>query len=115
MVNKEVLRGFELALGLCVNFNKSKVLRFNVSQDFLQDASDFLLCSISQFPFTLLGIPIGANPHRCSTWELILQKICNKFYAWKGKHVSLGIRVILINLVLNVLPLLFLSFCKARK
>lgn len=66
---KMVLRGFELASGLCVNFNKSKILGFNVSQDFLQDASNFLLCSISQVPFTLLGIPISVNPHRCSTWD----------------------------------------------
>lgn len=50
------LRVIELASDLSVNLHNSKILGLNVGSDFLQDASDFLSCAISPFPFNFLGI-----------------------------------------------------------
>lgn len=65
---KAVLRGFELVSGLKVNFHKSCIYGVNVGSEFLLAAGNFLSCSTGNIPFTYLGLPIGANPRKASTW-----------------------------------------------
>jgi hypothetical protein len=48
---KAVLRGFEMASGLKVNFWKSCIMSVNVTNDFLVMASKFLNCRIWPFAF----------------------------------------------------------------
>jgi hypothetical protein len=109
---KAILRGFELASGLKVNFWKSCLLGINVSGNFLELACNFLNCRRGQIPFKYLGLPVGANPRRLSTWEPMVASIRNKLNSWGNKHVSLGGRLVLIISVLNCIPIFFLSFLK---
>jgi hypothetical protein len=109
---KAVLRGFELASGLRVNFWKSCLIGVNVSNDFLFMASDFLNCKIGTLPFKYLGLPVGANPRLSSTWAPMLDSIRKRLGSWGNKYISLGGRIVLINAVLNSLPIFFLSFLK---
>lgn len=51
---------------------------------------------------------------RRSSWSIVLAKVRNKLASWKGKYFSLGGRVILFYLMLNV-PLFSFSFYKAPK
>jgi hypothetical protein len=69
---KAILRGFEMVSGLKVNFWKSNFMGVNVSHEFLTLASVFLNCRVISIPFKYLGLPIGANPRRASTWEPLL-------------------------------------------
>lgn len=64
---KAILRAFELASGLKINFAKSSCGAFGVSDQWISDAANYLHCSLMSFPFTYLDIPIGANPRRCQT------------------------------------------------
>jgi hypothetical protein len=64
---KAILRGFEMASGLKVNFWKSGLIGVNVPSSFLNMASNFLNCRIGALPFKYLGLPIGANPKSLST------------------------------------------------
>jgi hypothetical protein len=109
---KAVLRGFEMASGLRVNFFKSCVMGVNVSNDFLVMASEFLNCRIGQLPFKYLGLPVGANPRLYATWVPMLEAIKRRLGSWGNKFVSLGGRIVLINAVLNSLPIFFLSYLK---
>jgi hypothetical protein len=59
---KAILRGFELASGLKVNFWKSCMIGINVDNNFLDMACIFLNCIRKEIPFKYLGLPIGANP-----------------------------------------------------
>ena len=68
---KAMLHAFELVSGLKINFAKSSCGAFGVSDRWTHDASNYLNCSLMSFPFSYLGIPIGANPRRCQTWEPI--------------------------------------------
>jgi hypothetical protein len=70
---KSILRGFEMASGLKVNFWKSCLYGVNVSSDFMLMASGFLNCRVGTLPFKYLGLPVGANPHRYSTWGPMLE------------------------------------------
>ena len=58
---KAILRAFELASGLNINFAKSSYGTFGVSDQWTYGASNYLNCRLMSFPFTYLGIPIGAK------------------------------------------------------
>ncbi|GAU40168.1 hypothetical protein TSUD_292720 [Trifolium subterraneum] len=72
---KAMLRGFEMASGLKVNFWKSCLIGVNVANDFLDMATEFLNCQRGLLPFKYLGLPVGANPRNLSTWEPMLKAV----------------------------------------
>jgi hypothetical protein len=109
---KAILRGFEMVSGLKVNFWKSSLMGVNVSQDFLWLASVFLNCKVSSVPFIYLGLPVGANSRRLATWEPLINSLRKRLGAWSNKFVSLGGRIVLLNSVLNAIPIFYLSFMK---
>jgi hypothetical protein len=111
-VLKATLRGFEMPSGLKVNFCKSCVLGVNGSQEFLGMASDFLNCRIGRTPFKYLGLPVGAISRKLATWEPMLDSIRCRLNSWRNKFVSFGGRIILINAVLNAIPIFYLSYMK---
>jgi hypothetical protein len=43
-------------------------------------------------------------------WEMIEERIEKKLSSWKEKYLSVGGRLVLINLVLSSLPMFMLSF-----
>ncbi|XP_058733771.1 uncharacterized protein LOC131605433 [Vicia villosa] len=110
---KSVLRGFKMVSGLGVNFHKSKLIRINISEHFLVAASNFLSCRIEKKSLLFLGISIGINPKRISSWNSLLLKIRNRLLNWKEKFISLGERVTLLKSVLSPLAIFLLSFYKA--
>ncbi|XP_058765404.1 uncharacterized protein LOC131638877 [Vicia villosa] len=57
---KAILRGFELASRISINFHKSKVFGIHILEDFLNAAPGFLPCDIGHLPFCFLGIPLRA-------------------------------------------------------
>ncbi|KAK2449929.1 hypothetical protein QL285_009079 [Trifolium repens] len=109
---KAILRWFELASGLKVNFSKSRLIGVNVPSNFLPVAQNFLHCKLGSLPFTYLGLPVGANPRLSSTWDPVVKSIEKRLFSWKNRYVSLGGRVVLINSILASLPVFFLSFFK---
>jgi hypothetical protein len=109
---KALLRGFELVSGLKVNFHKSCLLGTNVSTEFLGMASTFLNCKVGSFPFMYLGLPVGARAKSLSTWEPVLDRINAKINFWGNRYISLGGQIILLNSVLNSVPIFYLSFLK---
>jgi hypothetical protein len=109
---KAILRGFERASGLRVNFWKSSLMGINVDNHFLEMASTFLNCIRGCIPFKYLGLPVGANPRRMATWEPMVEKIRRKLNSWGKKHISFGRRLVLINSVLNSIPIFYLSILK---
>ncbi|MCI26964.1 RNA-directed DNA polymerase (Reverse transcriptase), partial [Trifolium medium] len=79
---KAILRGFELASGLKVNFWKSGLMGVNVSPTFMAMACTFLNCRRGSIPFKYLGLPIGANPKSISTWDPLLEHLRQRLYSW---------------------------------
>jgi hypothetical protein len=109
---KAILRGFEMTSGLKVNFFKSCLVGINISNDFLQMASDFLNCRIGVTPFKYLGLVVGGNPRALATWEPMLKTIRGRLGRWGNKYVSFGGRIVLVNAVLSAIPIFYLSFLK---
>jgi hypothetical protein len=109
---KAIFRGFEMASGLKVNFWKSGLSGVNVSNVFLEMACSFLNCKRGSIPFKYLGLHIGANPRREVTWEPLLDHLRKRLLSWRNKHISLGGRIVMINAVLNSIPIFYLSYYK---
>jgi hypothetical protein len=105
---KAILKWFELISGLKVDFFKSKLFGVNVDETFLASATVFLKCVVGRLPFIYLGLPVGANPRRLSTWNPVIEVIQNRLASWKNKYVSLGGRVVLLNSVLAAIPIFYL-------
>jgi hypothetical protein len=72
----------------------------------------FLNCNVGSLPFTYLGLLVGANPWRESTWKPLLESLAKKLGVWRNRFISSGGRVVLLNSVLNSIPNFYLSFLK---
>ncbi|XP_019418518.1 PREDICTED: uncharacterized protein LOC109329295 [Lupinus angustifolius] len=93
---KTILRCFELASGLKVNSNKSSLYEMRLSDSSIAAAADFLFCKVGSIPFLYLGIPVGANPRRLSTWQApkkVLDKIASlqRRFLWGNNRGGKGI------------------------
>jgi hypothetical protein len=86
---KAILRGFEMVSGLKVNFWKSHLMGVNVSEEFMRVASVFLNCRVSSIPFKYLGLPVGANPRRASTWEPLIDSLRKRLGAWELGEINM--------------------------
>src|ERR1044072_4640785 len=84
----------------------------NGREDLVEEYADLLNCKRMRFPFVYLGIEVGANPRKASSWKVVIEKIQNRLTPWKSKTLSFGARLCLLNSVLSSIPLFYLSFYK---
>ena len=112
---KVILRSFELALGLRVNFSKTKFGGLGLDASLLKVFSNTQNCKHMDVPFVYLGMPIGGNPRLKQFWQPMIENVNSRLAKWKGKLISMAGRVCLIKFVLFSLPLYYLSFYKMPK
>jgi len=66
-----------------------------------------------ELPLKYLGMIVGGNPRRERFWIPIIEKIKLHLSSWKGKLLSMVVRMCLVKSMINVLPLFYLSLYKA--
>ncbi|XP_071728387.1 uncharacterized protein [Rutidosis leptorrhynchoides] len=110
---RNILKCFELASGLKVNFSKSYVYGVNVNQADINPVAQHLGCQVGHFPFIYLGIPIGSRMKKVSDWQPVIDKFEKRLSSWKMRSMSVGGRLILIKSVLSSLPLYYFSLFRA--
>ncbi|XP_058732600.1 uncharacterized protein LOC131604130 [Vicia villosa] len=101
--------------GLRINYHKSKLIGVNINPHFMGVATNFLNCRPKEKKLKFLGILIGSNPRRISSWKPLLDNVRRKFSFWKGRWLSFGERITLIKSILSSLAIFTLSFYKAPK
>lgn len=106
---------FLVMSGLYINYGKSALIPFRCDEAWVQDIKVQLRCSVAWLLIRQLGIPLGANPKRMSTWHSFLNKIQKRLTMWKAKFLSRAGRLVLIKSVLNNLPLYYSSLFKIPK
>ncbi|CAK8569711.1 unnamed protein product [Lathyrus sativus] len=106
---KAIMMGFEMMSGFC----KRKMYDINLNDCLLNTASSFLSCNIDSFPFRFLGVLVGDSPRKSYMWKELIKSLQRKLVVWRGKHLSMAGKVVLINSVMNVIPVYTLSFYKA--
>ncbi|KAK9075730.1 hypothetical protein SSX86_004059 [Deinandra increscens subsp. villosa] len=107
------LRCFFLSSGLKVNFDKSKIYGIGLDQNSLSVLASTLRCKIDKFPFTYLGVPIGANMKLKRNWKPVIEKLTARLNNWKSHVLSQGGKATLLKSVLGSLPLYYLSLFRA--
>ncbi|XP_058750874.1 uncharacterized protein LOC131623896 [Vicia villosa] len=76
-------------------------------------ASSFLSCKVGNFPFKFLGVKVGGNHMNLSMWKDLISMLRKRLAEWRGTNLNIAGRVVLINSVLNAIPIYLLSFYKA--
>lgn len=101
---KDLLRGFEIASGVRINLNKSNIYGIGNNACYLEACSSFLGCKIDRIPFKFLGFIVSGNQKRANFWKSVVNSLKEKLSLWKGRLVSIGGRVNLINNILMNMP-----------
>ncbi|GKV52014.1 hypothetical protein SLEP1_g58623 [Rubroshorea leprosula] len=109
---KAMMRTFELVSGLRINYSKSQLLSINVEKDWRERMADLPNCTVGEFPFKYLGIPVGGNLRRLAIWCPLMERCRNRLSLWNGQFLSFGGRIALINSMLSSLPVFLLSMYK---
>ncbi|GKV00423.1 hypothetical protein SLEP1_g13109 [Rubroshorea leprosula] len=75
---KCIMRAFELVSGLKINYRKSSLIGVNTDEDWIRSMAWMLNCKIESLPCKYLGMPLGANPKRISTWKSLIDTFRRK-------------------------------------
>jgi hypothetical protein len=106
---KLVLVAFEKLSGL-INLHKSELFYFGAAKDRIKEYVELFDCVEGSFPFKYLGIPMHYRKLSNKHWSLVEERFQKKLSSWKGKFLSSGGRLVLINSVLSSLPMFMMSF-----
>ena len=112
---KLLLRTFEQLSGLKINFHKSEVFCFGRAKDHEAFYSQLFGCVVEKYPFHYLGLPMYFRKLFNKDWKIIEQRIEKRLSGWKGKLLTSGGRLVLINSVLSSLPMFMMSFFELPK
>ncbi|KAJ0454037.1 putative RNA-directed DNA polymerase [Helianthus annuus] len=104
-----ILRCFHICSGLKINLSKSNLFGVGSQQVEVEEMADVVGCRADAFPFKFLGLSVGANMGRISSWRPVFDVFEKRLSLWKASTLSLGGRVTLIRSVLESLPNYFLS------
>ena len=83
VIMKAILRGFELASCLKINFHKSKLAGVNVDRNAMVCYAKTLNCAQKRVPFKYLGLEVGGDPMNSKFWEPVLNKLKARLNVWK--------------------------------
>ncbi|XP_023770251.1 uncharacterized protein LOC111918865 [Lactuca sativa] len=108
-----ILKCFHISSGLKVNFHKSRLFGIRVTEDELEEQAKILGCLKGVFPFSYLGVPVGANLSQKKNWRPIIEKFQSRLSLWKAKTLSFAGRLTLVKSVLNSLPTYYFSLFRA--
>ena len=112
---KILLCVFEKLSGHNINFHKSGLFCLGEAKARTLEYVQIFGCKEGTFPFKYLGIPMNPNRIASKDWGHTEERIQKKLRSWKGKLLSTGGRLVLINSIMSSFPLFILSFFKIPK
>ena len=112
---KLLLYAFEQLSGLKINFHKSEIFYFGEAKEFEDQYMRLFGCNTGAFPMRYFGIPIHYKKLSNADWLKVQERFEKHLSSLKGKNLSTGGRLTLINYVLSSLPMYMMSFFEIPK
>nr|GEU68641.1 RNA-directed DNA polymerase, eukaryota [Tanacetum cinerariifolium] len=84
----------------------------SVSSNVVADAPSLIGYSILTAPFNYLGMQVGSNMSRITSWDDVISKVSSRLSKWKLKLLSIDGRLSLLKSVLTSIPLYHMSIFK---
>ncbi|XP_071712395.1 uncharacterized protein [Rutidosis leptorrhynchoides] len=85
-----LLKCFELASGLKVDFHKSSLFGIGASLEEVGHVATILGCQIGKLPFVYLGLPIDSKMNSIKSWDPVIEKIKARLLDWKMRMIIHG-------------------------
>ena len=112
---KLLLCAFEQLSGLKINFHKSEIFCYGAAKEMEESYTHLFGCNAGEYLFRYLGIPMHHRQLLNSEWRKVEERFQKKLSCWKAKYLSYGGRLVLLNSVLNSLPMFTMSFFEIPK
>jgi hypothetical protein len=108
---QEILQVFCRASGLIINIQKSTLLHAGVDPGSLQRINDTLgyPCKDLSLGFKHLGYLLKPRSYKSLDWQWLIDKFESRINHWCNKWLTLGGRLVLIKVVLESLPVYWLT------
>jgi hypothetical protein len=71
--------------------------------------ANIMNCQMGSLPFKYLGLYLHWKRPSRHDWHNLIDKIKNKLPVWKGKQLSLGGRLVLLNYVISDIHMYYIS------
>jgi hypothetical protein len=112
---KFILCLFEHMSGLKINFHKSEIFCLGEAKEYINLYADIFTWPVGSLPMKYLRVPIDNKKVSKSLWCPMLEKMDKRLAGWKGRFLSLGGRLTLLNSCLSNIPLYMLSIYPTPK
>nr|GEV62169.1 RNA-directed DNA polymerase, eukaryota, reverse transcriptase zinc-binding domain protein [Tanacetum cinerariifolium] len=107
-----MLKCFERASGLSINFSKSKLMGLAVSIEKVEEVTRHIGCGILNTLFSFSGSKVRGCMSRIKSWDEVIDKMVNRLSKWKMKTMSIGGRLTLLKSVFGSMPIYHMSIFK---
>ncbi|KAK2656041.1 hypothetical protein Ddye_009093 [Dipteronia dyeriana] len=87
---RRILRCFDLASGLRINFHKSCLMKVGKIRDEVINWSDLFRCPSVSLPIPYLGLSLGGRPSIKCFWLDMLHRVETRLAPWKKKFLNKG-------------------------
>lgn len=109
---KRVLECFQLLSGMKINFSKSTLHGYNLSDSCMNYGAGLLGCKVGSVYFKYLGAVVKKSPRSINFWKPLVDKIRLKLEAFEAEHISIAGRIVLLKAVLDSIPIYWLNLYK---
>lgn len=112
---KNCLNNYIACSGQCINYNKSMIYFFNNTLNLQAQVTAILGFLNGSLPLVYLGLPLTIKEVTPNFWNSILERIQRKLAGWIGSLLSHDGKLQLLSIVLQGIPIYFLSIFKIPK
>jgi hypothetical protein len=102
---KELLSSFSQATGLSINYSKSTLVPMHTPTQDVETYVAVLGCAQGSFPQTYLGLPLSNEKLKLTAFAPIISSADKYFLGWWASLLNHHGRLILVNAVLDILPI----------
>lgn len=105
----QILKVYAQITGLNINLSKSKFVALQIPHNLLPVIDQILHCSRVSFPLKYLGLPLSIRRLKKQHFMTLINMVHYRLAGWKGGFLSLAGRKILINSVINAMPMYYMQ------